>query len=299
MSRVGLALRAIRLAVTRSTADPTPDYDVASRTYDEAFTSLMGPHSTAVLDRLRLAPGSDIIELACGTGHLTAATIERLKGDGSIRAVDKSPGMLAVAGAKVRAVAGPGVSVAMAQGDMIEFLAAQPDDSADAVVCGWAICYSQPVRLLREIVRVLRPGGWVAIIETRADALSTVRQAFETVVVDEPKMLTALVRVELPRGVETLRTWFHRAGLETVEAGEGEQEWPCRSAADALGWLERSGAGAGFRDSFDMTREREVRERLLAALTVQSRRPEGLRLIHPFVWGVAGVVGTVPAVRRS
>lgn len=287
MSRAGLALRAARLFVTGSRADPTPDYDVASLTYDEAFTATMGRHSRALLARVPFGEGSDVVELACGTGHLTEEIVRRQAGSGTLRVVEKSPGMLAVARAKVEALPGPRSHVEWTEGDMTAFLQALPDDSADAVVCGWAICYSQPVRLFKEIDRVLRPGGTVGIIETRADALGALRRGFEDLVAEEPRMLTGLIRVSLPSDAAEVARWMRKAGLEPDHLDEGEQEWPCRTADDALEWVERSGAGAGFRNSFDMSREGEIRDRLRAILRRQEASSEGLSLRHPFVVAVA------------
>jgi len=287
MSRAGLALRAVRLAATRSTADPTPDYDVASDTYDDAFTSVMGTHSTALLEQLRIEPGDDVVELACGTGHLTSQIVRRLGPTGSLTVVEKSGGMLAVARAKVVGHAAPGVRLTWYQDDMMARLSRLPDRSANVVVVGWAICYAKPVALLREAARVLRPGGQIGIIETRADALRTLRSAFEDVVAADPSMLTGLIRVNLPKGASELSRWFRRAGLRAEVIREGDQEWPCRTAADALEWVERSGAGAGFRDSFDMSREAVIRARLYDALQRAEQRSGGLRLAHPFVVGVA------------
>jgi SAM-dependent methyltransferase len=285
MSRTGLALRALRLTVTGSKADPTPDYDVAGPSYDGYFTRVMGGHAAGLLAEMAFGPGDTVVELACGTGHLTEQVARRLDGRGTIRAVDKSPGMLAVAREKLAGYAG--LDVELAEGDMTEFLRAQPGGSADAVICGWAICYSRPATLLREVARVLRPGGEVGLIETRKDALGTLRHAFERVVAEDPSMLTAMIQVALPRGTGTVERWFRRAGLTPTRLADGEQQLPCRTPAEAIDWVERSGAGAGFRDSFDFSREDEVRARLAAALERHATAHGGLDLRHTFVIGVA------------
>jgi SAM-dependent methyltransferase len=298
MSRTGLALRALRLTVTGSKADPTPDYDVAGPSYDDYFTRVMGRHSSDLLAGVAFGPGATVVELACGTGHLTAQIARRLDGRGAIHAVDKSPGMLAVARQKL---AGFGeLDVSLQEGDMTEFLRTLPSGSADAVVCGWAICYSRPVTLLREVARVLRPGsGELGLIETRKDALGTLRHAFEQVVADDPALLTAMIQVALPRDAGTVGRWFRRAGLAPIRLAEGEQRLPCRTAAEALEWVERSGAGAGFRDAFDLGREHEVRARLATALGRSAAAPGGLDLRHSFVLGVARRAGApVAAVSR-
>ena len=287
MSRTGLALRALRLWMSGSSADPTADYDAASGTYDDYFTKVMGRHSMGLLDDVTVEPGQTVLDLACGTGHLTGEIARRLQGHGRLLVVDKSPGMLEVARRKLQPA--PGLELTFRQGDMEEFMRAQPDASADLVVIGWAICYSQPIRLLRQVSRVLRPGGHVAVIETRADALSTLRHAFEQVVADDPSMLKALIRVSLPKDERTLGRWFLKSGLTPIQLGHGDQDLPCRTTAEALDWVERSGAGAGFRDSFDISRETEIRGRLGLALENHRGRNGSLGLRHTFVVGVAGL----------
>lgn len=285
MSKATLAFRVLRLKIDRAEADPTPDYDVASSSYDDYFTQVMGRHSGAALEQVRIEPGMAVVELACGTGHLTAEIVRRLSGRGSLRACDKSPGMLAAAQEKV--IGGPELELSWAEGDMAEFLAAQPDGSADLVVIGWAICYSQPVALLRDVRRTLRPGGQVMIIETRANALANLQKAFEKVVADDPSYLKALIHVNLPRSPRTLDRWFRRAGLTTGRVWDGAQERTFASTSEAIEWLERSGAGAGFRDSFDPARTEDVRIRLEAVLEEERRRSGELTVQHSYVAGIA------------
>lgn len=285
MSRYQLAVRALRLKLAGASADPTEDYNAASTTYDEYFTRVMGGHSVALLDDVPLSPGDHVIELACGTGHLTAELARRLNGTGRLQVVDKSPAMLAVARQKV--TPSPRLSVGFTEGDMDEFLQGQPAASADVIVIGWAICYSQPTRLLREVHRVLRPNGHVAVIETKGDALATLRKAMEQVVIHDPSVLTSLIRVTLPRSERTLGRWFARSGLQAVTLRSGTQPLPCRTAEDALEWIERSGAGAGFRDTFDSTCEQEVWNRLRVELDRIRDRRGDLGLTHTYVAGVA------------
>jgi ubiquinone/menaquinone biosynthesis C-methylase UbiE len=298
MTRLGLAARALRLTVARATADPTMDYDFASGTYDQEFTSVMGPHSVAMLDQVRVPAGGDAVELACGTGHLTRRLADRLGAGGSLRVVEKSGGMLDVARAKVTPEAHPQLRLSWQQGDMLEFLSNLPSQSADVVVCGWAICYTAPVRLLREAARVLRPGGQVGLIETRADALAGLRQAFEQVVTAQPRLLVGLPRLHLPSDGDTMRHWLHRADLRAAVVREGEQAWPSRSVGEALEWVQHSGAGAGFRDSFDMSRESEVIGLLRDGLTRLAGPTGQVRLSHAFVAGIAEKPADAPGRTR-
>jgi ubiquinone/menaquinone biosynthesis C-methylase UbiE len=283
MPTVKLALRAAALYLRGRRANPIGDYDLASTGYDDFFSSVMGRHGVQALADAPFAPGADVVELACGTGHLTVEVARRLGGSGSIRAVDLSGGMLTVA--RRRLAAYPGPDITTEQGDMMDFIRARPDASADVVLCGWAVCYTRPPRLMREIARVLRPGGHAVIIETRADALSTLRQALETVLATDPTLMTRLVHVSLPRDADTLAGWFDGAGLRPVVLREGEQALPWHTAERAVEWVERSGAAAGFRDAVDPGRQDEVRRLLRVELRRRLAADEALR--HTFVVGIA------------
>ncbi|BAJ32853.1 MULTISPECIES: class I SAM-dependent methyltransferase [Kitasatospora] len=292
MSRLGLAARALRLTLSRTNADTTPDYDAASSSYDTYFSPVMGVHSLAALREVTVSPGDDVLELACGTGHLTEEIVRRLEGRGSVRAVDKSPGMLAVAKAKVlpEATRSPGLEVSLEVGDMEEFLRARPDDSADLVVIGWAICYSKPVRLLEQVKRVLRPGGRIVVIETRGDALKTLIEQLEKVFTADPSLLTGMIRVNLPKDAAAVARWFTKAGLTVDVQRDGQQVLPATTPDTALEWVQRSGAAAGFKDAVDQSREEHALELIRKGLADHVARHGALELRHTFVV----VTGTNP-----
>ncbi|MQS11112.1 class I SAM-dependent methyltransferase [Streptomyces kaniharaensis] len=297
MSRLGLAARALRLTLSRTHADTTPDYDAASPSYDTYFSPVMGVHSIAALREVTITPGDDVLELACGTGHLTHEIIRRLEGRGSVHAVDKSPGMLSVAQAKVmpEALRSPGLDVSLQEGDMEEFLRTRPSDSADLVVVGWAICYSKPVKLLEQIRRVLRPGGRVMVIETRGDALKTLIEQLEKVFTADPSLLTGMIRVNLPKDAATVARWFTRAGLTVDVHRDGHQVLPADTPDAALEWVQRSGAAAGFKDAVDQSREEHALELIRAGLAEHVARHGALELRHTFVV----VTGTNPGTTTA
>jgi ubiquinone/menaquinone biosynthesis C-methylase UbiE len=281
MTGARLAMRALRLAITGTKSDPIADYDAASTDYDSFFSRVMGRHSLAALDRVTVRPGDTVVELACGTGHLTAAIRDRLRGRGAILAVDKSAGMLDVARKKVT---GTGqLRVSFAEEDMERFLHTLPSGSADLVLCGWAICYGKPSSLLRQALRVLRPGGELLVIETRADALRTLATTLERVFNDDPSLLTALIRVSLPKNSRAVARWFDKAGFAVTHMDEGEQVLPVSTPESVLDWVQRSGAAAGFKNAIAPDREAEVVDRLRAELTRQLGKTGELELRHTFV----------------
>jgi ubiquinone/menaquinone biosynthesis C-methylase UbiE len=109
-----------------------------------------------------IAPDERILDIGCGTGNCTAALLQLLSDQGRIEAVDVSSAIIGQAKAKIR---DPRVSWYSASVCDLPF----EDFSADR-----AICYSvwphirESVGAIRELARVLRPGGKIHIWHTRS-----------------------------------------------------------------------------------------------------------------------------------
>jgi SAM-dependent methyltransferase len=104
------------------------------------------------------APGTDVLDLAAGTGKLTASLVTRPQLH--VVAVEPDPGMLG----ELRRLL-PDLDARQGTGEEIPL----PDGSVDAVVIGQAFHWMDPERALSEIARVLRPGGVLAGLWNRDD----------------------------------------------------------------------------------------------------------------------------------
>ncbi len=103
-----------------------------------------------------LAPGSAVLELGCGTGQLTAS----LAGRGfELTALDIGPSLVAAA---QRALGGPGVTFVVSSFE--DFAAA--DGTFDLIVCATAFHWIDPEVRFSKAARLLRPGGWLALVGT-------------------------------------------------------------------------------------------------------------------------------------
>jgi ubiquinone/menaquinone biosynthesis C-methylase UbiE len=285
---IRLAARMCRLAVQRRRATSEEDYDDASATYDEQFSSQTGRNGVQLLEQMELPEGARVVDLGCGTGQLTLQAMRKLDGSGSILAVDSSPGMLARAKDAVSAAQpGPdGTHIEFRQADMASLLANLPPESVDAIIFGWSICYGRPVRLLRSARRAVRPGGQVGVIETRKNALKEVDLAFRDVLAAQPNLVQRYAALALPRSKGTLRRWYRRSGWHIQEIWDGAESLPARKPREIVQWMLTSGAAAGFINALDQPRRDEITiavERRLAARYGQDEIP----LQHTFVAGLA------------
>jgi ubiquinone/menaquinone biosynthesis C-methylase UbiE len=143
--------------MTGTLATPT---DTAVRSpadvYDEQFVpALFSQWGPVLCDAAGVAPGQRVLDVACGTGALTVAVAERVLPGGAALGLDANPQMLAVARRKR-------VAIEWHEGraESLPF----DDASFDAVVSQFGLMFfDDRIAGLREMWRVLRPGGRLAV----------------------------------------------------------------------------------------------------------------------------------------
>jgi len=109
---------------------------------------------TRAVDLARVGPGTRALDVATGTGDLA---IELASRGGDVVGSDFSEGMLARARAKA-----PGLTWEQADAMALPY----PDDAFDATTVGFgARNFGDLAQGLREMVRVVKPGGRVVILE--------------------------------------------------------------------------------------------------------------------------------------
>jgi len=109
-----------------------------------------------------IGPESRVLDLACGTGDLAFAAAERAV-HGSVRGIDASPRMIELARGRATREA-PNGNVRFQVGDMSSLDA--DTASVDAVTAGYGLRNVPQYEVaVREIARVLKPGGVLATLD--------------------------------------------------------------------------------------------------------------------------------------
>ena len=120
--------------------------------------AIAAPLAHELVDTAALEAGERVLDLACGTGVVARLAAEQVGAGGAVTGVDVNPGMLAVA----RSVATDGAPIEWHEADAAA--TGLPDGAYDAALCGLGLqFFGDRGGALRELRRVLRPGGRVAI----------------------------------------------------------------------------------------------------------------------------------------
>jgi SAM-dependent methyltransferase len=120
---------------------------------------------------LDLTAGETVLDVACGPGNTTRSLVTEVGADGLVVGVDSSATMLAQAVRETSATD----PVGYVRGDAADL----PFEAAtfDAVSCYGALyLMDEPFDSLRELIRVLKPGGRIAVLTTCARGPAPVRR---------------------------------------------------------------------------------------------------------------------------
>ncbi|HEX5046169.1 MAG TPA: class I SAM-dependent methyltransferase [Gammaproteobacteria bacterium] len=198
-------------------------FDSQARQYLTSAVHSAGPdlERARELVRASLPPRAAIVDVGCGAGHLAFALAPHVA---RVAAVDPSPGMRAIVESAARERGLANVTPHAAEA------AALPFESA--VFCAAASRYSahhwrDVPAALRELRRVLKPGGYLLMIDALGD--------------DSPLVDTHLQALELlrdPSHVRDLTAAQWRAALADAGfAAIEESAWPTRIEFGP--WIER------------------------------------------------------------
>lgn len=136
-------------------------YDPLAPAFDRFTEQLSAPLADRLIELARLTPSEHVLDVGTGTGVVALRAAEKVAPNGRVTALDLSDGMLNTARAK-NAARAPDSQVQFCKMDaeMLGFEAG----SFDVVLSLFALMhFPDPLTALREMHRVVRPGGRVVI----------------------------------------------------------------------------------------------------------------------------------------
>jgi ubiquinone/menaquinone biosynthesis C-methylase UbiE len=219
-------------------SDSASQEEIAAATAYEGLyvPALFQQWAARVVDAAQIQSGHRVLDVACGTGILAREAISRVGSKGFVAGLDASHGMLAVAERLA-----PAVEWRQGTAESLPY----EDHSFDAVVSQFGLMFFADRReALREMVRVLAPGGRMAVAVWESLENSPAY----------PTTVALLERIAGPRAADALRapfvlgdrkelaTLFEDAGVVSIEitTHRGKARFPSIRTmveADLRGWL--------------------------------------------------------------
>ncbi|MCU7934167.1 MAG: methyltransferase domain-containing protein [Candidatus Thiodiazotropha sp. (ex Dulcina madagascariensis)] len=192
-----------------------------SRAKDAVFTRLFDKYAA----RLALPPSARVLEVGCGTGAMMRFLAKRSDFSGKAIGVDQSPPFIkAATGFAQRERVDDRVAFRIGDAHNLDFPAA----AFDAVIANTLISHvTEPETVLREMARVVRPGGTVAIFDGDYASLTyafpdhdfghQMDVALASASFNNPRIMRDLPRLLPAFGLEVSAAW----GDAVVEIGNG------------------------------------------------------------------------------
>jgi len=143
-----------------------PDWNSFARTQASlrwrSKSAAMGSAFTqAIVDAAQAAPGMSVLDVACGTGEPAISLAVLLQGKGEVFGIDISPGPLSTAEERAAQRGLSNTRFRQADFHALPF----PDSSFDLVTSRLGVMFFADLpRAMREIYRVLKPGGRLALL---------------------------------------------------------------------------------------------------------------------------------------
>ena len=134
-------------------------WDAAAGIYGNAWSKQIKPAHDELLNMASLKPNIRVLEVACGTGLVTARAAKMVQPGGAVLATDISGEMIETTRRQMDSCGLENIEVRRVDGEKLDI----EDDVFDAAFCALGLMYMpEPANGLAEMRRVVKPGGKVA-----------------------------------------------------------------------------------------------------------------------------------------
>jgi ubiquinone/menaquinone biosynthesis C-methylase UbiE len=135
-------------------------WDLAAVDYQRLWQAPLAEAQAALLSLASLEPGAEVLDIACGTGLVSFEAARAISPSGNVVGIDLSERMVHAAERRAREIKLSNCRFSRMDAESL----ALPDATFDAVLCVLGLMYMpDPEQAVREMRRVLRPGGRISL----------------------------------------------------------------------------------------------------------------------------------------
>ncbi len=250
-------------------------YNKISEIYDLTYTNHVQEFSTDMVSRLNISRNSIGLDLSCGTGYVTGLLAKKIEGE--ITGVDISEGMLKVARKKY------GDRCNFICSEVYEYLRNQPSKSFDVITWAWGLGYTKTLKTIKEIARILKPGGKVGIIDHSLFTIYEIVFSGILTVAEYPDAITNVMNVRWLPFNSSLSNRMRFWGLKIESSWKGEKTYYVKNRNDLINRLIDTGTASGYENCFKKEYSQIIKNRFVEIFEKLYGTDKGLPITYRYI----------------
>jgi ubiquinone/menaquinone biosynthesis C-methylase UbiE len=220
-------------------------YNAAADYYDDPANSFWERFGRATVERLRLALGSRVLDVCCGSGASALPAAEMVGPTGTVLGIDLAANLLELA--RMKAAKRGLMNTQFRVGDLLDMRLSDPQ--FDAVICVFGIFFIPDMpAAIRTLWHAVRPEGKLAVTTWGPRFLEPATTAFWNAVREvRPDLYKGFNPWDRISDPESVRALLRKGGIERADVVAEANTHPIPSAA---AWWSAV-LGSGFRGTVD------------------------------------------------